>query len=73
MLVLFRHHDAQHVALITNASGEKVLVCDEDSPEGACKVPAGQVFVMGDNRTNSQDSRADGPVEIASVVVVQRN
>ena len=53
---------------ITNASGKKVLVCDKDSPEGGCKVPAGKVFVMGDNRTNSQDARANGPIKESSIV-----
>jgi signal peptidase I len=57
---------------ITNAAGNKVLVCDpvgpNGSPEGGCKVPAGQVFVMGDNRTNSQDARANGPIKESSIV-----
>jgi signal peptidase I len=53
---------------ITNAAGHKVLVCDADSPEGGCKVPAGKVFVMGDNRTNSQDARANGPIKESSIV-----
>ena len=39
-----------------------------DSPEGGCKVPAGKVFVMGDNRTNSQDARANGPIKESSIV-----
>ena len=61
-----------NLPFITNAKGEKVLVCDpvgpNGSPEGGCKVPAGQVFVMGDNRTNSQDARANGPIKESSIV-----
>jgi signal peptidase I len=33
-----------------------------------CLVPAGQVFVMGDNRGNSEDSRILGPVKDSKVV-----
>jgi signal peptidase I len=32
------------------------------------KVKPGQLFVMGDNRTNSQDSRAFGPIQRSTVV-----
>ncbi len=57
---------------ITDSKGEKVLVCDavgpNGSPEGGCKVPAGKVFVMGDNRGNSQDARANGPIKESSIV-----
>ncbi len=53
---------------ITNAAGKKTLVCDADSPEGGCKVPAGKVFVMGDNRTNSSDARVNGPIKESSIV-----
>jgi signal peptidase I len=53
---------------ITDVNGKKVLVCDRDSPPGGCKVPAGKVWVMGDNRGNSSDARANGPIKESSIV-----
>jgi signal peptidase I len=45
-----------------------VLACDASSSLGTCKVPPGEVFVMGDNRSNSQDARANGPIKESSIV-----
>ncbi len=43
--------------------------CDQEQPAAdMCVVPQGAIFVLGDNRTDSQDSRAFGPVEIDTVV-----
>jgi signal peptidase I len=53
---------------ITNADNKRVLVCDASSQPGTCKVPAGKAFVMGDNRGNSQDARANGPIKQSSIV-----
>ncbi len=42
--------------------------CAANSPANGCTVPPGKIFVMGDNRTNSQDARANGPVKESSIV-----
>jgi signal peptidase I len=42
--------------------------CDGTADFAAVSVPAGRVFVMGDNRCNSLDGRVFGPIEESSIV-----
>ncbi|MEA2498185.1 MAG: signal peptidase, partial [Actinomycetota bacterium] len=41
---------------------------DMDKAGEGCRVPAGKVFVMGDNRSNSEDSRVLGPIDEDKIV-----
>ena len=41
---------------------------DMEASGKGCLVPAGRIFVMGDNRGNSQDSRFLGPIETDKII-----
>jgi signal peptidase I len=57
--------------LIRNGETVKEDYLDPGTPTESCTrttVPPGQLFVMGDNRDNSQDSRVFGPIQESDVV-----
>ena len=50
---------------ITSADCKRL---DMEPADKGCRVPAGRVFVMGDNRPNSEDSRILGPINEDKII-----
>jgi len=61
--------DAQNHLLRNGvAIKEPYVYQDDHMPFAAVKVPPGELWVMGDHRNDSSDSRYNGPIPISSVI-----
>lgn len=59
-----QHRDRTSPEVTSNKCGN----LDMTAAEGGCRVPKEKIFVMGDNRSNSEDSRVIGPINQEKIV-----
>ena len=66
---IVRVHDGGSVSVTGSGSGKSadVPVYVQGEPANPFTVPQGSLYVLGDQRTDAQDSRDFGPIELTSV------
>jgi signal peptidase I len=60
--------DAGHVQVNGRSLNETYLYQDDRARFGPVTVPKGKLWVMGDHRSDSADSRANGPIPVKNVI-----
>ena len=58
----------KNAVYVNDVKQTEPYISENGGPEGTWQVGEGQVFVMGDNRPNSSDSRVFGAIPIDSIV-----